>query len=115
MINMEKRLKVLETAKLNILKAQERQKLAYDRKRSRPETFELDALVLKKDFNKKKRRGGKLDGDWIGPYKIAASLGRGLYCLKDTKDPQKKISRVCGVHLKPYHKDPCGVSSQIIV
>ena len=37
----------------------------------------------KKDFTCKKRRGGKLYHRWIGPYVIEASLGKGLFKLKE--------------------------------
>ena len=66
--------------------------------------FAIGAVVLKKDFRRKKRKGGKLDAKWTGPYKVAKSLGRGLYRLEDVSDPTKIISRVNGVHLKPYHR-----------
>jgi hypothetical protein len=62
----------------------------------------VGAVVLKKDFRRRKRKGGKLDGKWIGPYQITASVGRGLYRLQELKDPRKVISRVNGIHLKKY-------------
>ena len=40
-------------------------------------------MVLKKDFTRKKRKGGKLDYRWQGPYVILASVGKGLYKLKE--------------------------------
>ena len=39
----------------------------------------------------------------VGPYKIIRSIGRGLYGLELVEDPTKVVSRVNGVHLKPYH------------
>ena len=36
-----------------------------------------------KDFRRKKRKGGKLDYRWIGPYIIISSLGKGLFKLKE--------------------------------
>ena len=60
--------------------------------------FSVGAVVLKKDFLRKKRKGGKLDAKWVGPYKIA----KGLYRLECVNDSTKVISRVNGVHLKPY-------------
>ena len=36
-----------------------------------------------KDFNRKKRKGGCLDFRWKGPYIITASLGKGLYRLRE--------------------------------
>ena len=57
--------KRLEEAKANILAAQEKQKDDYDRKRACPECYQVDALVLKKDFLQKKRKGGKLDDRYL--------------------------------------------------
>ena len=67
-----------------------------------PECFEVDALVLKKDFTRRKRKGGKLDEEWDGPYRVLRVLGRGLYRLENVADPKKVIPRVKGVHLKKY-------------
>ena len=78
----------------------------YDRKHHQPEVFTIGATVLKKDFMRKKQKGGKLDTKWTGPYKVAKSLGRGLYRLEDLADPTKIITGVNGVHLKPYHQPP---------
>ena len=57
----EERGQRLESVKENILVAQQRQKEQYDHKHSNPEIFTVGALVLKKDFTRKKRAGGKLD------------------------------------------------------
>ena len=35
-----------------------------------------------KDFRRKKRKGGKLDVKWLGPYAITSLLGKGFYSLK---------------------------------
>ena len=64
--------------------------------------MQVGATVLKKDFLRKKRKGGKLDNKWIGPYIITGALGRGLYSLQDMKNPGKVLSRVHGTHLKKY-------------
>ena len=53
--------KRLEKAKVNIICAQQKQK------------EDVGALVLKKDFTKKKRKGGKLNSKWVGPYNIHKS------------------------------------------
>ena len=39
--------------------------------------------MLKKDFRRKKRKGGKLDYRWEGPFLITATLGKGLFQLKE--------------------------------
>ena len=89
-------------ARTNILYAQQKQKEAYDRKHFIPECFEVGSVVLKKDFRRKKRKGGKLDEKWVGPYRIIRAHGRGLYRLENVADPTKVIARVNGVHLKQY-------------
>ena len=83
----------MEEAKTNIVAAQKKQKEIYDRKHHHPEVFSIGAVVLKKDFLRKKRKGGKLDAKWVGPYKFAKSLGKGLYRLKCVNDSTKVISQ----------------------
>lgn len=78
-----KRQRVEETVKTNIGKAQAKQKEYYDRKYGASSCFSVGSTVLKKDFKRKKRRGGKLDYRWQGPYTITASLGKGLFRLKE--------------------------------
>ena len=69
--------------KANIKKAQEKQKKYYDKKHCSTTHFTIGDTVLKKDFRRKKRKGGKLDYRWMGPYVIVNSLGRGLFRLKE--------------------------------
>ena len=38
----------------------------------------------------------------VGPYKIAKSMGRGLYQIQDVNDSKQKL-KVHGIHLKPFH------------
>ena len=52
--------------------------------------FSIGSVVLKKDFTRKKRKGGKLDYRWQGSYVISASLGKGLFKLKELN--REKIS-----------------------
>ena len=62
----------LETAKMNIVTAQDKQKQTYDRKHCTSfEIYSVGSAVLKKDFTRKKRKGGKLDSTWVGPYTIS--------------------------------------------
>ena len=96
--------KRLEKAKANITCAQQKQKEVYDRKHHQPEVYTVGALVLKKDFTRKKRKGGKLDSKYVGPYTIVKALGKGLYRLEDVKDPSHIICRVNGVHLKHFNQ-----------
>ena len=73
----EKRKNLLQIAKANILNAQKKQKDYYDRKRANPLYYKSGALVLVKDFTRKKRKGGKLDPKWVGPYFIKKSALEG--------------------------------------
>ena len=112
---MEERRARLEFVKANIVLAQKKQKEQYDSKHSNPEVFATGALVLKKDFTRKKRAGGKLDHRWTGPYKIVSALGRGLYRLQDAHNPTKVVTRVNGVHLKKYLPQEVYTNIDIIV
>ena len=54
--------------------------------------------MLVKDFKRKKRKGGKMDHRWMGPFTIIKNLGKALKsCTSD-----KALDRVHGIHLKPY-------------
>ena len=99
------RQQLLQAAKTNIKKQQEKQKELYDRKHARLNAFVVGKKVLKKDFTRKKRRGGKMDHRYQGPYIIAQNLGKGLYKLQGFMDPHTVITKISGAHLKPY-KDP---------
>ena len=96
------RQQLLEKAKENILKAQERQKNDYDRRRANPKVYTVGSKVLKKDFLRKKRKGGKMDAKYIEPYVITRHLGKGLYALRLVRNPAVTVERVNGAHLKPY-------------
>uniref|UniRef100_A0A1X7T8J4 Integrase catalytic domain-containing protein n=1 Tax=Amphimedon queenslandica TaxID=400682 RepID=A0A1X7T8J4_AMPQE len=100
------RIDIFENVKENIARAQNKQKKLYDMKHSNPCKFKIGASVLVKDFRKKKRRGGKLDGRWLGLFTIVEDCGKGFYRLKNR---QKIIKRVNGAHLKIY-KRPCNMS-----
>ena len=79
----EKRKKIDVEVKSNIQGAQKKQKMYYDRKHGVPGSlFAVGSLVLKKDFTQKKRKGGKLDRRWVGPYQITSLLGKGLYKIQ---------------------------------
>ena len=91
----------LETAKQNILVAQLKQKENYDQKHAKPERFQINQVVLKKDFTCKKTKGGKLKERYLGPYTITKVLPHGTYELADPSDKSKTL-RATGAHLKPY-------------
>lgn len=102
----KQRRQLLEEAKANILKAQDRRKQDYDRRRADPAAYDIGSKVLKKDFLRKKCTGGKMDAKYLGPYIITKHLGKGLYSLQLVADPTHTIQRVNGAHLKPYHTLP---------
>ena len=77
-----KRQKTEDAIKENIKVAQRKQKMYYNQKHSAASCFSVGSLVLKRA---EKRRGGKLDYQWEGPYVISSSLGRDLFSLKELK------------------------------
>jgi hypothetical protein len=88
----------LQLVKSNILAAQEKQKRDYDKRLANPQLFQEGALVLTKDHMQKKRKGGKLDARWLGPFTIVKVLPCGLYQITSSGE-----SKSCpGSHLKPY-------------
>ena len=91
----------LETAKQNILVAQQKQKENYDQKHAKPVRFQVDQVVLKKDFTRKKTKGGKLKERYLGPYTITKVHPHGTYELADPSNKSKTL-RATGAHLKPY-------------
>ena len=78
--------KTEDAIKQNIEVAQRKQEMYYDQKHSAASCFSVGSLVLNRDFTRKKRRGGKLDYRWEGPYVISSSLGNGLFSLKELKE-----------------------------
>ena len=71
-----------QAIKENIATAQAKQKKYYDLRHDAASCFGVGSLVLKKDFTRSKRKGGKFDYRWKGPFVITATLGRGLFRLK---------------------------------
>ena len=89
-------------AKMLIQKAQKKQKDVYDRKHSLPNSFSIGEFVLKKDFKRKKRAGGKLETQYVGLYMIMKIHGKGFYRLKQVGNEEGVVERINGAHLKPY-------------
>ena len=98
----QKRQELHDQVQENIKEAQKTQKEVYDRKHADPPEFAVATIVLKKDFRRKKRKGGCLDHKWIGPYKIAKDVGKGFYSIQNV-DNGKEPVRIHGIHLKPYN------------
>ena len=72
-----------EDVRKNIAVAQEKQKRYYDLKHGAASCFKVGSVVLKKDFTRKRRRGGKMDYRWEGPFRVTKSCGRGLFQLTE--------------------------------
>ena len=70
------RMKVLQQAKNNIAQAQKKQKEQYDWKHANPPCYSVGAKVLKKDFTRKKRNGGKMDHNGLGPIQLPESWAK---------------------------------------
>lgn len=98
--HQQKQNDVLVEAKKNILQAQEKQKKYYDERRANTHLFSVGQQVLLKDFRRKKRKGGKLEMRYIGPYRITGSKGKGVYHLKHMLSG--KVAKAIGSHLKLY-------------
>ena len=95
------RIKNQDSAKSNIKIAQDRQKQQYDQKHCRPPKFAVGMRVLKKDFTRKKRKGGGMNHKWLGPYIIIKDLTKGFFSLRSVENG-KETKRIHGAHLKEY-------------
>ena len=103
---------LLDEAQKNIISAQKKQKEQYDKKHSKAVFYSVGTQVLKKDFRKKKRKGGKLDFPWVGPYLLTKSLGKGFYELQSCgKGHVTTIPRVS--HIKVYKSLSCSPSRRL--
>ena len=91
--------------KTNVEHAQKKQKLHYNRKHGAGDLFTIGSLVLKKDFRRRRRKGGKMDYRWQGPFVITTILGKCLYSLRE-RDENQVVQRVNGFHLKRYFPSP---------
>ena len=112
---IKKRVDLLGIAKSNIVKAQQKQKLAYDKKRACPSAFEVNQLVLLEGRRQKKHAGGKLDERYTGPYIIVKKFGKGIFSLCLQSDPSQVVERVSGVHLKAYKSPVCYLYNYYVV
>ena len=96
---------ILQKVKSNILEAQTKYKNQYDRKHATPLKFKVGSMVLMKDFRRKKRKGGKMDPKWLGPFSVAKDLGKGFYKLKSMANSTCIMKKVNGAHLKIYQAE----------
>ena len=73
-----------EATGLNISLAQLEQKELYDSKHN-PNELQVGNTVLKENTHQKRRKDGKMDDCWLGPYSINRCIGKGVYELKFMK------------------------------
>ena len=111
--------KLVEVAKTKISEAQEKQKKYFDLKHSSPTAYNIGTKVLLKDFTRKKRKGGKLDLKWVGPFRISRNLGKGLYSITPIltgpgESMKSAPKRVHGVHLKVYRTPPSSPNQSLV-
>ena len=66
----------------NILCAQTRLKLHYDKKHNTNSIVKVGDKVLKSNARNRHRMGSKLEKPWLGVYIIQKDLVKGRYCLK---------------------------------
>ena len=85
---------ILEDAKKHILDAQKKQKQKYDSKRAKPDCFQVGELVTKKNFRRKKMKGGKLQDRFDGPHRVYELISK-----------DGTLIRATGGHLKMYHSN----------
>ena len=102
---INRRQKLLGEAKENILKAQQRQKEDYDKRKANPSAYKVGSTASTKE----RLAGGKMDDKYLGPFTITKRLGKALQLVDN---PTIKVERVNGAHLKPYltHNPPTSPS-----
>ena len=84
----------LNEAKANIKLAQEKQKEVYDRKHANPTAYQVVSKVLKKAFNRKKKKCGKMYAKYVRPFVISKNLGKGLYALQSVENAGHVLDQV---------------------
>ena len=83
----------------NLKQAQEKQKKAYDNKRSFTK-FKVGDLVLRRNFFQRTRKGAKDEDAWEGPFKVTKTTEHGAYFLE--KDGKRLRKAWNGSALKKY-------------
>ena len=93
LINLQEQYRAKATQ--NILCAQTRQKLHYDKKHNTNSIFKVGDKVLKSNARNRHRMGGILEKPWLGVYIIQKDLGKGRYCLKTLEGKPLKQTIHC--------------------
>ena len=94
--------KPFKKAEVNIAAAQKQRKETYDRKHLQSELSE-GCEVLLEDTAQKRKKGGKLDDVWLGPFTTHKSLGKGIYQLAAAQG--RVLKRKADIsRMKPYKR-----------
>ena len=72
----------LQQVAKNIKIAQIKYKKQYDKKHAKASEYHIGQLALKKDFTRKKTKGGKLSCRYVGPFTITRIRSREVYDFK---------------------------------
>ena len=103
---VDKMIAIRKKALSNIEAAQERQKRNYDKKHGKDEKdYKVGSLVLMKNSKKLSRKGSKMEQNWLGPYRIHESAGKGTYRLSNPVDKSVLRNLVNITRLKLYYKN----------
>ena len=84
----------------NISKAQSKQKVHYDLKH-KGSYFKAGDKVLKKNFYRANRQGGKQEDKWRGPFTIVEATSKGTYFIE--QNGVKCAKPINGMYLKLYY------------
>ena len=96
---------VQNIAKENINRAQESQKIRYDKK-VKPRLYQVGEQVLLRESAQENVHGDKFRSKWSGPYLIHQVWKNGSYKLRDTDSPRVLRTPINGDRLKKYWDRP---------
>nr|XP_047130952.1 uncharacterized protein LOC124810314 [Hydra vulgaris] len=91
-----------EKAMTNIVCAQKKQKIDYDRKHTTPSKFFVGQKVLLRNLKKENRKGGKMTFSWLGPYEILDILSNSTCLLRNIKGNNRIKKKYSLHHVKPF-------------
>ena len=100
---------IIGNAKVNILNAQIRQKRNYDKRYEQKDELDVGDLVLY-EYQQKKRKGGKLNKRYSGPYEIK-DISKSGNCLLEHLNGGTKKQKIPLAHLQRFHSRTLKVDS----
>lgn len=94
---------VLSKARLNVKKAQEKQKYYYDKRHSSGEVFRVGDKVLLKNLRRNDRKGDWKQLPFTGPFILVREGDKGLFQLKNSKSGKEMKKWQSIRNFKMYH------------